>query len=206
MYRLTRGYFAVIIVLLAAAAGGAQDHEQDAEWLIDVLELEEGSVVADIGAGEGEVTLALAPYIGSGGRIYSTELGSESVEELREAVEAAELSNIRVVEGKPNATSLPEECCDAVFMRRVYHHIGDPASMNESLFETLKPGGRIAVIDFVPRGSESEDPEDRSEGDQHGVTAETVAEELKRAGFEIISSERRSGRNIYVVARRPRDQ
>jgi ubiquinone/menaquinone biosynthesis C-methylase UbiE len=49
-----------------------------------------------------------------------------------------------VVEGGLAQTNLPDECCDAVFMRHVYHHFGDPPAMNASLFRSLKPGGRLA--------------------------------------------------------------
>ncbi len=75
--------------------------------------------------------------------------------------------------------------------------------MNASLLESLKPGGRLAVIDFAPRGGESAEPEHRDGNDHHGVSADTVAEELREAGFTIVSAEQRSGRRVFVVARKP---
>lgn len=200
-----RCLFYIFFVVAALPTVAVAQDSGDIEWLIDVLELEEGSVVADIGAGEGDQTLALARHVSPGGHIYSTELGSESLHDLRETVNSAPAYSdyITVVEGHPKQTNLPEECCDAVFMRRVYHHFSDPVTMNKSLWQSLKPGGRLAVIDFEPRESESTDPEGRDRGGQHGITAGTVIRELKKAGFRLIKNEKRSGRNIYVVMEKP---
>jgi len=102
-------------------------------------------------------------------------------------------------------TNFPEGCCDAIFMRNVYHHFGDPPAMNGSLLKSLKPGGRLAVIDFTPppqpNGGENP-PGHRAEDNHHGVTAATVERELKAAGFEIVASTTED-RGIRVVARRP---
>lgn len=193
---------AVLSILAVVNTAACQQYTSDVNWLIDILELTEGSVVADIGAGDGDQTLAIARHVGPEGVVYSTELGEESVRELREEVNEAEASNVRVIEGHALRTNLPEACCEALYMRRVYHHITDPSSFNRSLLQTLKPGGRLAVIDFEPRGSEA-DPGGRASGSSHGVTNETVAKELREAGFEIISSEQQSGRDIYVVAKKP---
>lgn len=197
----------IIAILVLSASSGclrAQSYSQDVNWLIKVLDLKEGSRVADIGAGDGGETLAIARHIGEKGHIFSTELGEESVEELREELENADMKNIDVLEAHPTHTNLPEECCDAIYMRRVYHHIAEPSLMNRSLFRTLKPGGKLAVIDFEPRGQEAE-AGDRASGSSHGVTLETVVKELQEVGFTILSKEQRSGRNIYVVAQRPEE-
>lgn len=188
--------------LTLTACVTAQPNSADIEWLIESLQLTEGSVVADIGAGDGGQTLAIADHIGSDGHIYSTELGEESLEELRENVDWAGVGNVTVLEGHPTQTNLPEECCDAIYMRRVYHHIGDPSSFNVSLLNSLKPGGRLAIIDFEPRGDEAE-PGGRASGGNHGVTAETVVEELTQAGFVLVSNEPQSGRNFYVLLQKP---
>lgn len=193
------------LLLLATATiscGQAPGNQSDVEWLIEVLQLKKGSVVADIGAGDGDQTIAIARHIGPEGHIYSTELGSASVRDLRQAIERADLQNTTVIAGDPQKTNLPEQCCDALYMRRVYHHIKYPEAFNASLWNALKPGGRLAIIDFEPRGQEA-DPNGRASGNHHGVTARTVASELQKAGFQLISSETRSGRNIYVVMQKP---
>lgn len=190
------------LITATISCGQAPGNQTDVEWLIDVLEIKKGSVVADIGAGDGDQTVTIAKHIGPNGQIYSTELGSESIEELKNEIEESQLNNITLIEGRPNRTNLPQECCDAIYLRKVYHHIKNPAAFNTSLFKTLKPGGRLAIIDFEPRSSEAE-PSGRASGSQHGVTAETTVEELTKAGFELISSEQVSGRDIYLVMKKP---
>ncbi|MDZ7717686.1 MAG: methyltransferase domain-containing protein [Balneolaceae bacterium] len=188
----------VAAILLLFGCASAQEYSRDVQWLIDALELTEGSIVADIGAGDGDQSIELAQYVGPEGHIYSTELGEESIDDLLRSIESSGLSNVTVLEGHPEQTNLPEACCDAIFLRRVYHHIGDPPSFNASLLESLKPGGRLAIIDFRPRGEEAE-PGERASGDQHGVTPETVIEEITNAGFELIDTQDESDRFYYLV-------
>jgi len=203
---IKRGYIIFMVLLATASLSCAQapGNQSDVDWLIDALDIKSGSVVADIGAGDGEQTLAIAQHIGSEGTIYSTELGTESVKELKQFVANTDNSNVIVIAGHPDRTNLSEECCDAIFLRRVYHHITNPKTFNSSLFTSLKDGGRLAIIDFKPRGSEA-DPGERSSGSHHGVTIETVTEELTKAGFSLISSEEGVGRDIYVVMKKPKD-
>jgi ubiquinone/menaquinone biosynthesis C-methylase UbiE len=199
---LALGLFA--LASTSAPACGQDDFAADAARLVTALHLQPGQTLADIGAGRGQLTLELAREVGVSGRIYATELGEDRLDDLRKAMRSGGLKNVIVVEAHATRTNLPEQCCDALVMRRVYHHVGDPRLMNVSMRESLKPGGLLAVIDFAPDSAESEDPGGRATGDQHGVTAETVMRELREAGFEEVSVEQggRAGR-FMVVARRP---
>jgi len=144
--------------------------------LREVLALEAGKVVADVGAGKGELTFALSREVGSTGRVFSTEIDPERVRLLREAVAAARLDNVTVIEGTSGETGLPPNCCDVIVLRRVYHHLTDPSGFNASLLRSLRPGGVLAVIDFPP-------PFFLSRG-QFGVPAKIVAGEVTSSGFE----------------------
>ena len=75
------------------------------------------------------------------------------------------MANVTVVEGDATDTRLPEGCCDAVFMRDVFHHLTDAAAINASIARALRPGGVFVVIDFLP-GNEG-----------HGITPEKLVEE-----------------------------
>jgi ubiquinone/menaquinone biosynthesis C-methylase UbiE len=187
---------------VAGLAVYAQNNAADTTKLIEVLQLKPGSVVAEIGAGRGEITVALARHVGPTGRVYTTELGADRLRRLREAVDKNGLTNVEVVEGQEAHANLPEVCCDAIFMRDVYHHFENPLSMNASFFRALRPGARIAVIDFTPP-NETAAPGKRAKDGSHGVTAEVTANELKAAGFEIVSSEERTKRSFIVVGSKP---
>jgi predicted methyltransferase len=204
-----------LVLLVAVLAGmtafagttNAQDEfASDAARLVSALKLHVGQTVADIGAGGGQLTLALAREVGPSGRVYATELDADRLRDIRQATDSAGLKNVSVIEAHATRTNLPERCCDALVLRRVYHHFGNPHLMNASMRQSLKPGGFLAVIDFAPDSAESTDPSNRDTGDQHGVTSATVVRELRQAGFEMVAAEEgtRPGR-FMVVVRRPSD-
>lgn len=200
-------YLVAGVTLLGAlqlAAGPEDELAFDAARLIKALELRSGSTVADIGAGDGKLSIILAREVGPTGRVYATDLKAERLQAIREAAETAGLTNISFVEGHETRTSLPEGCCDGLVVRFVYHHFADPSAMNASMRQSLRPGARLAVIDFSPRGTESAKPAGRASGKQHGLNPETVARELAEAGFELMSIEHGSEpRAFMVVVRRP---
>jgi predicted methyltransferase len=192
---------AIITILVGASVAVAQDNAADFTRLTEVLQVRPGSVVADIGAGpEALLTIPMATRVGPAGKVYATELGG--LERLRQTVRKAGMQNVEVLEGDPSRTNLPTECCDAIFIRNVYHHFADPAAMNASLWKSLKSGGRLAIIDFRPVGQEAA-PGRRDGGDQHGVSAATVIQELLQADFKLMSSEDRPDRWFLVVVEKP---
>ena len=199
-----RAAIRTLLVTLVASTAYAQDNAIDTETLIRVLQLKPGHVVAEIGAGGGELTIALAKHVGPDGRVFTSELGDERLAKLRGAIEKSGASNVQVVEGQTAHANLPDLFCDAIFMRNVYHHFADPTTMNASFVRALKPGTRVAVIDFPPRNNAATAPPGkRGEEAAHGVTAEVVASELKAAGLTIISTEDRPNRWFLVVAQKP---
>jgi ubiquinone/menaquinone biosynthesis C-methylase UbiE len=191
-----------IAVLATLVRVQQRDDAADVARLIDVLQLRPGSVVADIGAGTSAVlTIPIAKHVGPTGKVFATELPN-AVFRLRDAVKQSGVHNIEVVEGYSKGTNLPQNCCDAIFIRDSYHHFFEPSAMNASALASLKPGGKLVVLEFAPDGPEASDPYDRAGGSTHGVGAETVARELRQAGFEVLSSEQKPDRSVLVVARR----
>jgi ubiquinone/menaquinone biosynthesis C-methylase UbiE len=200
-WRLALSAVAVAIGITLAA----QDNDRDLARLSESLQLRLGSVVADIGAGsEGLLTIPVARRVGPTGRVYATELGERPLEQLREAVKKAAVANIEILAGDLSHTNLPDACCDAIFIRYVYHHFADPPAMNASLRQSLKPGGVLAIIEFAPQGPEASSTADRAADKTHGVGADSVARELQQAGFELISSDQKSDRDVFVVVRKPK--
>jgi predicted methyltransferase len=206
MLLLKRACAVVIVAALAASAPvaqTAQDDAADVARLIRALDVKPGSVVGEVGAGgSGELTIAMAKVVGEAGRVFTNEVNKDRVRSLEQAVEKAGLKQVTVVEGRPAGTNFPSQCCDAIFMRNVYHHFGDPPAMNASVRDSLRPGGRLAIIDFTPPPGGEAAPGGRGEDNHHGITAATLEAELKAAGLEIVSASTVS-RAVFVVARRP---
>jgi SAM-dependent methyltransferase len=193
-------------VLVAHVALPAQQASLTSEVsrLVEMLELRSDSIVADVGAGSGEVSVEMARQLGPASRVYGTDINAKRITEIKQAAAKAGLTNVVVLEGAPASTNLPEGCCDALFVRHVYHHFADPAAMNESILRSLKPGGRFAVMDGPRNAKTGVRPAERASGDTHGVARETVVEELKAAGFEIVTVLPEWPGNLFLVlARKP---
>jgi len=176
----------IVSTFTLPACHGQDTFKVEAGRLNVLLNWQPGSAVADIGAGDGEMTLLAAERVGPTGRVYSTELDPKKLEHLEEL--AAKGKNITAVKAAPDATNLPPECCDSIVVRRVYHHFPNPALMDASLLHSLKPGGLLAVIDFAPREGLPEVKEDvPKDRGGHGIAQKIVIEELTAAGFEVVS-------------------
>jgi tRNA A58 N-methylase Trm61 len=187
--------------LLPSAAWAQPGSSLPADVILDAIGARDGSTICEVGAGDGELSLAAARRVGPEGRVYSSELGDDHVRELRGKV--AESPQITVVTGDPVKTNFPEGVCDALFMRNVYHHFDDPAAMDASIAAAIKPGGKVAIVDFRPNGKEASRPTDRDQDGTHGVTAEAVTRELEQAGFTPVSTARAEERWFLVVGSRP---
>ena len=156
--------------------------------LREALALRPGMSVADVGTGKGQLTLALAREVGPTGRVFATDIDAERVAALRAAVEKDKLRNVVLVQAKPRETGLPRACCDAIVLRRVYHHLTDPAETNLGLRDALRPGGLLIVIDFPPplawlwpwppEGA----PSNRG---GHGIASRLVIDEVTASGLEL---------------------
>lgn len=184
---LRRSLIVLGILALVAASNPhslAQDALQpEADRLAGSLHWHAGSDVAEIGAGDGRMTLLAAQRVGPIGKIYSNELDAQKLVHLR--VLAGKQENVTVIQSAADSTHLPQECCDSIFMRLVYHHFTNPQAMDASLLASLKPGGELAVIDEEPQpGSTIPDgvPKNRV---GHGIPQSVLVAELKSAGFTV---------------------
>jgi ubiquinone/menaquinone biosynthesis C-methylase UbiE len=144
-----------------------------------------GTVVADIGAGDGAYTFAAVERVGAAGKVFATEIDTKKLGELKDEVARRKLANVVVVESKEADTNLPTACCDAIFLRHVYHHLTKPAEFDASLVRSLKSGGRLAIIDFPARaGLEPVEGVPSNRGG-HGVPQKIAVEELSAAGLQV---------------------
>jgi SAM-dependent methyltransferase len=186
---------AVVAALSCAALVNAQDDdymrqvaqerreaELEAPQLAEVLGLRPGLTVADIGTGGGAMAIVLGRLVGSG-RVYATDVTQRALTITREYAMKEGLTNITVIEGGAASTNLPNECCEALFLRNVYHHVTAPAAFNRSLYATAKLGARLAIIDAPPdKGSQLPAGIPANRGG-HGVPATVVIDELTAVGF-----------------------
>lgn len=156
--------------------------------LVELLELEPGMTVADVGAGFGAWTITFSQVLGPTGRVYTSDIGEQQLAALRQAAARESPTNITVVEGAERSTNLPPGCCDAILIRDAYHHLTQPGDITRSLAAALKPGGRLAVIDFPPR-PETEVPAGvPANRGGHGVPPDIVLAEVTAAGLTHVNT------------------
>ncbi len=183
-----------ILVILVAAAVAAMEvvplwlatraPSGEADRLADLVGLQAGTTVAEIGAGAGHMAVRMARRVGSAGLVYATELGHERVAALHAGVNAAGLSNIEVRPAAAAATGLPEACCSLIYMRLVYHHFTEPVTLLRDAARALGPGGRLVVIDFESRPGLLSLLSPAGRGG-HGVTLDEVVAEAAQAGLDV---------------------
>lgn len=185
--------------------GSAQGYgptPQEEAKLVAVLALAPGKVVGEIGAGDGQLTIRSAKAVGPDGRVFATELGETKLDTLKRNLAGVGVKNVEVIEARVNRTGLPAACCDAIFMRDVYHHLTEPADVLADVLKALRPEGRLLIVDFEPRTSlppVAGVPENRR---GHGIPIGVVSEELRAAGFEIVSEDRAWREDLYAVLAR----
>jgi ubiquinone/menaquinone biosynthesis C-methylase UbiE len=200
---MLRRSFIVALALTAFGLAPCRGQDtQEADRLAILLNWQPGSIVAEIGAGDGKMTLAAAKRVGAAGRVYTTELDAKKLAHLEEL--AAKEKNITALKAADTETNLPLECCDSIFMRLVYHHLTKPAEVDASLFRSLKPAGLLAAIDEEPRSGSSIPkgvPENRG---GHGMPKKLLIDELTAAGFQVVSAHGDwPDHNYCVIFRKP---
>ncbi len=187
-----RRFFLSALLLLAVFVSLCSAiSESEIQRLARVMNWKAGQVIADVGAGEGEIGFAAAAAVGETGKVYLTELDKEKVSALQKDASRRKLKNAVILEAVEKETKLPSNCCDAIVLRRVYHHFTAPNEMDASLMRSLRPGGLLAVIDFAPRKSLTEsDPVKGVPSNRggHGIPKKILVEELTAAGFKLEKS------------------
>jgi predicted methyltransferase len=204
---------AIAVAAAVGAAGwvayrvvAARSVARETDRLSDVLQLAPRSRVADVGTGNGAYARELAARVVTEGHVFATEIDAAAVERLAARAQQSGLRNLTAIEAATDATNLPPGCCDAAFLRGVYHHVTHPAETNASLHETLRPGARLAIIDFEPGWFLSTFfrvegvPANRG---GHGIPPDVVGQEVERAGFRLVEriDDWRSGQYCLVFER-----
>ena len=162
------------------------------ERLAQALGVAPGMHVADIGAGSGALTLRMADLVGGSGLVYATELSTDHGDAIERRARRANVSQVKVVAGAETRTRLAESCCDAIYMRAVFHHIADKMVFAADVASRLRPGGRLAVIDFPPGAL-------WFHGRDHGVDAATATTAFQAAGLRLIARDDHWGGGMFLL-------
>jgi len=157
-----------------------REKEERCEVLLAALRLKPGEVVADVGCGNGFYTFRLAALVGAKGKVYAIDIQPEMLALLgEEAKRRGGAKNVEPVLGTETDPKLPDGSVDLAFLVDVYHEFSRPAEMLAALRRSLKPTGRIVLVEF-----RREDPEVPIKL-LHKMTKEQMKKELAANGFVV---------------------
>jgi len=173
----------------------ARDEWQRPTEVVELLDLEAGAVIADIGAGTGYFVPHLAAAVGADGRVVALDVEPAMVEHMRQRFEAAGLHNAEARTVATDSPGLEPESVDRVLIVDTWHHIGAREAYSRELRSALRAGGFVLVIDFTADSPHGPPAAMRLE-------AERVAEELEAGGLSVQILEEGLPYQYAVLARR----
>lgn len=151
--------------------------EEQPEKALDALEIKPGSVVGDVGAGVGYFTEKLARRVGPNGKVYANDIQPEMLVQLRKNMAKLGIGNVQTVVGAEDDPHLPVNTLDLILLVDVYHEFSKPQAMLRHMRESLKPGGRLVLLEY-----RKEDPNVPIR-EEHKMTVKQVRSELEPEGF-----------------------
>ena len=169
-----------------------RDGWQKPEEVLDALHLDRAASVADIGAGTGYFAVRIAKHVPEG-KVFAADIERDMVRYLGERAGREQAANLAPVQASGDAANLPAPV-DLILVVDTYHHIGHRVAYFTKLKSSLRPGGRIAIIDFMvdsPTGPPVE----------HRISPEKVTEELAAAGYALAESHDFLPRQYFLVFR-----
>jgi ubiquinone/menaquinone biosynthesis C-methylase UbiE len=125
-----------------------RDQEENPAAMLQALKIKPGQTVCDFGCGNGYHTLQLAKRVGPQGVVYAVDIQPEMLEMLAERADSRGLKNIKSVLPTADNPGMPEATFDLVLMVDVYHELADPESILAMVRASLKPKGRLVLVEF----------------------------------------------------------
>jgi ubiquinone/menaquinone biosynthesis C-methylase UbiE len=173
-----------------------RESEEHPDEALDLLKIPKGAAVADIGAGVGYFTWRLAERVGPKGVVYGEDIQPRMLELLNRNMRERKISNVRAVLGAVDDPKLPKESLDLVLLVDVYHEFSEPEKMLDAIRESLKPGGRLVLLEY-----RAEDPAVPIRP-EHKMTVKQVRDEVEPEGFRFDRSIEKLPEQHIIVFRR----
>lgn len=158
----------------------SRQREERPDLLHAFLELADGEVACDIGAGNGFHTLPMARLVAPEGKAVAVDIQPEMLALLEKRADAEGVANVERVLSSQTSTRLPPGTCDVALMVDVYHELSEPTAMLASLRESLKPDGELVIVEF--RAEDPSVPIKRL----HKMGKDQVHKELTAHGFKLV--------------------
>ncbi len=145
--------------------------------VMDMLGIDPGKNVADIGAGSGWFTVRAARRVTGSGTVYAVDINPEAIHYIHRRARKEHIQNIKTIVSKPDDPQVPADSIDAVLLLKTYHEVAHPVVLLRNLRSSLKPGAKIGIIDR------------NGNGENHGVSKDVVIREAAQAGYKLHDSQ-----------------
>lgn len=160
-----------------------RDRDQKPAEVLAALALKPGMAIADLGAGSGYFTRRFVEAVTEEGKVYAIDIEPDMLEYVKNSLEHLHVPfTAEFILARPDDPKLPTQSVDLIFLCNTYHHLDDRAGYFSRVKAALKPGGRVAIIDYY---------HDARSGDvgfprQYLVPRETVIQEMEKAGYRLL--------------------
>jgi SAM-dependent methyltransferase len=144
------------------------------EQVMNILDIEPGKTVADIGAGSGWFTMLAARRVTNTGAVYAVDINPQAIVYIKDRAKKEQLQNVKTILSKPSNPELPAASIDSVLFLKAYHEVADPVALLRNLRGSLRPGARIGII------------ERNGNGEDHGIDKDVVLHEADEAGYRLL--------------------
>ena len=174
-----------------------RDLEEDPDRAIDVLRIEKGATVADVGAGSGYMTVKLSKKVGPQGKVYANDIQQGMLDLLNKRLVKSRITNVTTVLGTQDDPRLPPDALDLVIMVDVYHELSQPQVMLGRIRASLKPGGRLVLLEY-----RKEDP-DVPIRPEHKMSVADAKLEVEAEGFKLTKTNEDLPRQHILIFTKP---
>jgi ubiquinone/menaquinone biosynthesis C-methylase UbiE len=166
--------------------------------LIERLQIRPGSTVVDLGTGPGTLIPQLGKAVGPKGRLIAQDIHEDFIDGAKRRASEAGLKNVEFILGTDRDPKLPAGVADLIVVVDAYHHFDYPNEMLAAIKAALKPGGRLAILEYhKKRGAMNGDPDFAITHVR--ATDEQVVKEVEAAGFRRLSQHEHAPGSQYLV-------
>jgi len=150
---------------------------QPSGTIMDILGIEPGMTVGEIGAGNGRFAVRVAARVGASGRVYANDIDPKAIRFMERRCRKDGIANMTVIRSREDEPGFPAGALDLVYLINTYDELSDPVTLLRNTRPGLNPAGRLAVIVY--------DPEKLKDHHGHAVPGDVVIDQCSRAGFTL---------------------
>jgi tRNA A58 N-methylase Trm61 len=152
--------------------------EEAPQRVIDALDIRKGQTVVDLGAGSGYFSFRMASKVGKEGKVLAVDIQEEMLRVVRQRAQREGITNVVAVRSTESDAKLPAASADLVLMVDVYHELEYPYEVMQSVVKALKPGGRVALVEY-----RKEDPRIMIK-EVHKMSEQQIIKEMAAVGLK----------------------